>query len=413
MLMAEELPLPTPTLTVEAIRSAVLRLYCLEDISVVGKLGSGFYANVYLVYHRPSKHKLALKISPSGNIQRREIEILRGLRHENVQRLFGACIIGGKLACLTEYANGGSLADLLTANSAPLPWSCRVSLAHDIIRGLSHLHENRLIHRDLSSQNILIRVNCDGTMPLSTPLPAWMCNRNGSGGEISTSSQIEPSLGLSIDQMTELWDSKSPLCAGLPVIPPSVAPTNLFHRYHRYPPYTAVVGDLGVCLDLRQRNVDATIIAGSAYCTAPECLRKLAPYSPAADIFAFGLLVCELIVRLVNNGSTIPRTAEFGLDKDNLPVPPDCPPWFLDLAVDCCKVNHLERPSVEEITDRIIGHSIDSSFIGPRAFNFVAVEKNGAAERSARKRFTGSALRGAGSQQIPTAAATVPPDCLG
>lgn len=58
-----------------------------------------------------------------------------------------------------------------------------------------------------------------------------------------------------------------------------------------------------------RRNVDATIIAGSAYCTAPECLRKLAPYSPAADIFAFGLLVCELIVRLVNNGSTIPRTA--------------------------------------------------------------------------------------------------------
>uniref|UniRef100_A0A0R3W733 Protein kinase domain-containing protein n=1 Tax=Taenia asiatica TaxID=60517 RepID=A0A0R3W733_TAEAS len=396
---------------------------------------------------------LALKISPSGDIQRREIEILRGLRHENVQRLYGACIIGGKLACLTEhkglriqsflllilqflfftqYANGGSLMDLLTANSAPLPWSCRVSLAHDIIRGLSHLHENRLIHRDLSSQvhliashlrldfnslkadilssqNILIRVNCDEAMSL----PAWACNRNGSGGEISTSSQIEPSHGLSIDQMTELWDSKSPPCAKLPVIPPSVAPANLFHRYHRYPPYTAVVGDLGVCLDLRQRNVDATIIAGSAYCTAPECLRKLAPYSPAADIFAFGLLVCELIVRLVNNGSTIPRTAEFGLDKDNLPVPPDCPSWFLDLAVDCCKVNHLERPSVEEIIDRIIGHSIDSSFIGPRAFNFVAVEKDSVAERSSRKRYTGSALRGASNQQIPAAAAAVPPDCLG
>lgn len=42
--------------------------------------------------------------------------------------------------------------DLLTATSAPLPWRCRVSLAHDIIRGLGHLHENRLIHRDLSSQ---------------------------------------------------------------------------------------------------------------------------------------------------------------------------------------------------------------------------------------------------------------------
>lgn len=415
MRMAEEHPPPTPTLTVEAIKNAVLQLYCLEDMSMVGKLGSGFYANVYLVYHRPSKRKLALKISPSGNIQRREIEILRGLRHENVQRLYGACIIGGKLACLTEYANGGSLVDLLTANSAPLPWSCRVSLAYDITQGLRHLHENRLIHRDLSSQNILIRVNCDGAMPL----PAWTCNRNGSGGggggggEIFMFTQTEPSHGLSIDQMTELWDPKSAPCAGLPIVTPSVAPASLFHRYHRYPPYTAVVGDLGVCLDLRQRNVDATIIAGSAYCTAPECLRKLAPYSPAADIFAFGLLVCELIARLVNNGITIPRTAEFGLDKDNLPVPPDCPSWFLDLAVDCCKVNHLERPSVDEITDRIIGHSIDSAFIDSRAFNFAAVEKDGAAERSSRKCFSSSSLRSTNSQQITAAAATVPPDCLG
>lgn len=60
---------------------------------------------------------------------------------------------------------------------------------------------------------------------------------------------------------------------------------------------------------LCRRNVDATIIAGSAYCTAPECLRKVAPYSPAADIFAYGLLVCEIIARLVNNGNNIPRTS--------------------------------------------------------------------------------------------------------
>ncbi|VDD78412.1 unnamed protein product [Mesocestoides corti] len=129
------------------------------------------------------------------------------------------------------------------------------------------------------------------------------------------------------------------------------------------------------------RNVDATKIAGSAYCTAPECLHKVAPYSPAADIFAFGLLVCELITRLVNNGSTIPRTAEFGLDRDSLPVSQDCPAWFLELAVDCCKVEHQERPSVEDIVDRIMQHSLDRQAASPlpvncsRAFALASGEK--------------------------------------
>lgn len=47
--MANEQPPPTPTSTADAIRKAVLQLYCCEDIDVIGKLGSGFYANVYLV----------------------------------------------------------------------------------------------------------------------------------------------------------------------------------------------------------------------------------------------------------------------------------------------------------------------------------------------------------------------------
>uniref|UniRef100_A0A5K3G207 Protein kinase domain-containing protein n=1 Tax=Mesocestoides corti TaxID=53468 RepID=A0A5K3G207_MESCO len=184
-----------------------------------------------------------------------------------------------------------------------------------------------------------------------------------------------------------------------------------------------------------RRNVDATKIAGSAYCTAPECLHKVAPYSPAADIFAFGLLVCELITRLVNNGSTIPRTAEFGLDRDSLPVSQDCPAWFLELAVDCCKVEHQERPSVEDIVDRIMQHSLDRQAASPlpvncsRAFALASGEKEDAPGRSSLKRYTGgSSMQNNNGQAIGTtdcllisttsSSATAPslavlPDCLG
>ncbi len=48
-IMEIEQPPLTPTPTADAIKKAVLQLYGCEEFSVIGKLGSGFYANVYLV----------------------------------------------------------------------------------------------------------------------------------------------------------------------------------------------------------------------------------------------------------------------------------------------------------------------------------------------------------------------------
>ncbi|VDO09788.1 unnamed protein product [Rodentolepis nana] len=91
-------------------------------------------------------------------------------------------------------------------------------------------------------------------MPLP---PSWSCNRSNAITtptipDENSPSQLEPPQGLRIDQMTELWEPGSPPCAGLSKVSPFVAPASSFHRYSPLPPYTAVVGDLGVCLDLRQ-----------------------------------------------------------------------------------------------------------------------------------------------------------------
>ncbi|BHF76360.1 Dual specificity testis-specific protein kinase 2 [Sparganum proliferum] len=394
-----------PSRTVQALKNAVLRLYCGEDLSVIGKLGSGFFATVYLVYHHPTKLKMAMKVSDEGSVQRREIELLGSLRHENVQRLYGACVVGGRLACLTEYANGGSLVDLLTGSSR-LPWISRTKIANDIASGVGYLHEHQLIHRDLSSQNILIRVNriSHGSAPLDAATPrSTDGERQGespiedfnltSTEDNSTWLTIEQLIGYrrcsslspppvtadapthqlatsctvfsaGLDSLREPFSSSSlckvtPLTARSLQLSPGGAESPDTGSPELASAYTAIVGDLGLCLDLRQKNVDRTITVGNPYFTAPECLKKRAPYSPAADVFSFGIILCELITCLVNDGLRIPRTPLFGLDVDSLPTPSDCPPWLLDLAVRCCNVEHTCRPLVKEI-NQILRHHLST-----------------------------------------------------
>ncbi|VDK35695.1 unnamed protein product [Dibothriocephalus latus] len=70
------------------------------------------------------------------------------------------------LRLLFQYANGGSLVDLLTGSSR-LPWITRTKIANDIASGVGYLHERQLIHRDLSSQ-----VSCRLALP-HAPIPLF------------------------------------------------------------------------------------------------------------------------------------------------------------------------------------------------------------------------------------------------
>ncbi|KAA0183644.1 Dual specificity testis-specific protein kinase, partial [Fasciolopsis buskii] len=146
----------------------------------------------------------------------------------------------------------------------------------------------------------------------------------------SSSSKISPVLTGSVDQTGEYaddqfysspitdWDSQNgdsnPLMKetresmfrSLPIVVPIWQQATWVATSH--PRYTAIVADLGLCLDLSRENVDTISLVGNPYYIAPECLNRVAPYSFAADLFAVGLLICELITLLVNDGANVPRT---------------------------------------------------------------------------------------------------------
>ena len=92
---------------------------------------------------------------------KREVTTLRALGHPNIVRYIGMCVEADVLAVVTEYLVGGSLWGLLHPKrnqNFKLKLGQAVRIAYDIAMGMSYLHgqEPQILHRDLSTQNILL-----------------------------------------------------------------------------------------------------------------------------------------------------------------------------------------------------------------------------------------------------------------
>jgi fused-like protein len=93
---------------------------------------------------------------------RQEIEILKGLRHENIIQMLDAFETKTDFCVVTEFAQG-ELFEILEDDQS-LPEDVVQAIAKQLVRALHYLHSNRIIHRDMKPQNILIGSN--GTVKL-------------------------------------------------------------------------------------------------------------------------------------------------------------------------------------------------------------------------------------------------------
>ncbi|XP_041659795.1 dual specificity testis-specific protein kinase 2 isoform X2 [Cheilinus undulatus] len=115
--------------------------------------------------------------------------------------------------------------------------------------------------------------------------------------------------------------------------------------------YTAVVGDFGLAekipTNLAER--EKLSVVGSPFWMAPEVLRDES-YNEKADVFSYGIILCEIIARIQADPDFLPRTENFGLDYHTFQhMVGDCPPDFLQLAFNCCNMDPKLRPSCVDI----------------------------------------------------------------
>jgi len=128
------------------------------------RLGIGSYGEVFRAKWRGTtvavKRLLDQRLEAAAmDALRTELEIMSRLRHPNIVLWMGCCTRPGSAFIVTEFMNGGSLFHLL--HKPPrrnLPLAARLGLALQVAQGMLYLHslDKPLVHRDLSSNNVLI-----------------------------------------------------------------------------------------------------------------------------------------------------------------------------------------------------------------------------------------------------------------
>ncbi|XP_032642428.1 atrial natriuretic peptide receptor 1-like [Chelonoidis abingdonii] len=87
---------------------------------------------------------------------RKEVKQVRELDHPNLCKFIGGCTEVPNVAIVTEYCPKGSLNDVLLNEDIPLNWGFRFSFAGDIAQGMAYLHQHKIYHGCLKSNNCVI-----------------------------------------------------------------------------------------------------------------------------------------------------------------------------------------------------------------------------------------------------------------
>uniref|UniRef100_A0A8C3C467 non-specific serine/threonine protein kinase n=1 Tax=Cairina moschata TaxID=8855 RepID=A0A8C3C467_CAIMO len=136
---------------------------------IIETIGKGTYGKVYKVANKKDGSLAAVKIlDPISDVDEEieaEYNILQFLpNHPNVVRFYGMFYkadqyVGGQLWLVLELCNGGSVTELvkgLLKCGQRLDEAIISYILYGALLGLQHLHNNRIIHRDVKGNNILL-----------------------------------------------------------------------------------------------------------------------------------------------------------------------------------------------------------------------------------------------------------------
>ena len=107
----------------------------------------------------------------------KEVAMLDKFRNDYVIHFYGAVMIPNKICMVTEFAQYGSLQDLIVKSKRNVEETMRIKLCLDASKGIRYLHGNGVLHRDIKPDNFLV-VSLEDNVTVNCKLTDFGASRN-------------------------------------------------------------------------------------------------------------------------------------------------------------------------------------------------------------------------------------------
>ncbi len=145
----------------------------VEDITLIKSVGKGSFGEVFLASRKGTDQMYAVKkVSKSLVLQEKvkkyfnnEIYILKQVNHPNIIKLYEIKQTLNNFYLVFDLCNGGGLSNCLEKymkqNKKPFTQEIAQSIIRQLVSGLQYLHNNKILHRDLKLDNVLLHFNSE------------------------------------------------------------------------------------------------------------------------------------------------------------------------------------------------------------------------------------------------------------